>query len=109
MRARSRRGRGPLRLWLLPWGSGTTTPRHDDTGWTSGSSTSQDPPPRPLPGPRLRRRASRGPPRSPRPRPREPTASARIAQAIRRGSPYLEVETSALVHEVLVALRHARV
>lgn len=32
----------------------------------------------------------------------------RIAQACRRRSPYLEVETSAIVHEVLVALRHAR-
>ncbi|MFG1945331.1 helix-turn-helix domain-containing protein [Nonomuraea sp. NPDC048826] len=32
----------------------------------------------------------------------------RIAHAIRRGSPYLEVETSALVHEVLVALRQSR-
>lgn len=40
----------------------------------------------------------------------EPAAHAigRIAQACRRGSPYLEVETSAIVHEVLVALRHAR-
>ncbi|MFE0146741.1 AraC family transcriptional regulator [Nonomuraea sp. NPDC059007] len=41
----------------------------------------------------------------------EPAARAigRILQACRRGSPYLEVETSAVVHEVLVALRHARV
>ncbi|MFI7632789.1 helix-turn-helix transcriptional regulator [Nonomuraea sp. NPDC049400] len=35
-------------------------------------------------------------------------AIGRIAQAVRRGGPYLEVETSAIVHEVLVALRHAR-
>ncbi|MFI6319120.1 AraC family transcriptional regulator [Nonomuraea sp. NPDC050556] len=35
-------------------------------------------------------------------------AIGRIAQACRRRSPYLEVETSAIVHEVLVALRHAR-
>ncbi|MFC4059944.1 AraC family transcriptional regulator [Planomonospora corallina] len=35
-------------------------------------------------------------------------AMARIARACRRGSPYLEVETSAMVHEVLVALRRAR-
>ncbi|WP_327085770.1 AraC family transcriptional regulator [Nonomuraea sp. NBC_01738] len=40
----------------------------------------------------------------------EPVAHAigRIAQACRRRGPYLEVETSAIVHEVLVALRHAR-
>lgn len=39
----------------------------------------------------------------------EPAAHAigRIAQACRRGGPYLEVETSAVVHEVLVALRRA--
>ncbi|MFC4119617.1 helix-turn-helix transcriptional regulator [Nonomuraea zeae] len=35
-------------------------------------------------------------------------AIGRIAQACRRGSPYLEVETSATVHEVLVALRRSR-
>ncbi|WP_214317909.1 helix-turn-helix domain-containing protein [Nonomuraea sediminis] len=35
-------------------------------------------------------------------------AIGRIAQACRRGGPYLEVETSAVVHEVLVALRQAR-
>jgi AraC-like DNA-binding protein len=35
-------------------------------------------------------------------------AIGRIAQACRRGSPYLEVETSAAVHEVLVALRRSR-
>ncbi|GAA3445849.1 helix-turn-helix domain-containing protein [Planomonospora venezuelensis] len=35
-------------------------------------------------------------------------AIARIVGACRRGSPYLEVETSAMVHEVLVALRRAR-
>ncbi|NRQ36192.1 AraC family transcriptional regulator [Nonomuraea sp. NN258] len=40
----------------------------------------------------------------------DPAAHAigRIAQACRRGSPYLEVETSAIVHEVLVALRRGR-
>ncbi|MER6947793.1 AraC family transcriptional regulator [Nonomuraea sp. NPDC000554] len=35
-------------------------------------------------------------------------AIGRIARACRRGSPYLEVETSAIVHEVLVALRNSR-
>jgi AraC-like DNA-binding protein len=35
-------------------------------------------------------------------------AIARIARACRRGSAYLEVETSAIVPEVLVALRHSR-
>ncbi|MFI7691090.1 helix-turn-helix transcriptional regulator [Nonomuraea sp. NPDC049655] len=40
----------------------------------------------------------------------DPAAHAigRIAQACRRGGPYLEVETSAIVHEVLVALRRSR-
>ncbi|WP_049575978.1 helix-turn-helix domain-containing protein [Nonomuraea sp. SBT364] len=40
----------------------------------------------------------------------EPAARAigRIAQACHRGSAYLEVETSAIVPEVLVALRHSR-
>ncbi|KJY41128.1 AraC family transcriptional regulator [Streptomyces sp. NRRL B-1568] len=36
------------------------------------------------------------------------TAIARIARAARRGNPLLEVETSAAVHELLVALRRAR-
>ncbi|NUR92177.1 MAG: helix-turn-helix domain-containing protein [Nonomuraea sp.] len=35
-------------------------------------------------------------------------AIGRIARACRRGGPYLEVETSAIVHEVLVALRSGR-
>ncbi|WP_437109196.1 AraC family transcriptional regulator [Streptomyces scopuliridis] len=35
-------------------------------------------------------------------------AISRVAQACRRGSPYLETETSALVHEVLLALRRER-
>lgn len=36
------------------------------------------------------------------------TAIGRIARAARRGNPLLEVETSAAVHELLVALRRAR-
>ncbi|MEU4211536.1 AraC family transcriptional regulator [Streptomyces sp. NPDC026206] len=36
------------------------------------------------------------------------TAVTRIARAARRGNPLLEVETSAAVHELLVALRQAR-
>ncbi|WP_367135970.1 MULTISPECIES: helix-turn-helix domain-containing protein [Streptomyces] len=36
------------------------------------------------------------------------TAVHRIARAARRGNPLLEIETSAAVHELLVALRHAR-
>ena len=35
-------------------------------------------------------------------------AIGRIAQACRRGNPYLEVEASAIVHETLVAIRHSR-
>ncbi|MFE4934694.1 MULTISPECIES: helix-turn-helix domain-containing protein [unclassified Streptomyces] len=35
-------------------------------------------------------------------------AIGRVARACRRGSPYLETETSALVHEVLLALRRER-
>ncbi|MGK5549764.1 helix-turn-helix transcriptional regulator, partial [Streptomyces sp. URMC 127] len=36
------------------------------------------------------------------------TAVHRIARAARRGNPLLEIETSAAVHELLVALRRAR-
>ncbi|GAA2658721.1 MULTISPECIES: helix-turn-helix transcriptional regulator [Nonomuraea] len=96
----------PSVLWLLPGVRHHYAP-HDDTGWTEWFVD--------FTGPAATAYQDLGfvdavSPVTPLTT-AEPAAHGigRIAQAIRRGSPYLEVETSALVHEVLVALRHARV